>query len=201
MPVDQTIRFGDFRLHPREGLTNGTKEIRVTPKSLSVLCALAERAGLIISKDELFHAVWPHATVSDSTLTSCIQELRKALGDDARAPRYIETLHRRGFRFIAPIAQDAAPCERTSPSPTEIAASGPIVGRAATFKRVLDALELADAGTRQVLFLTGEPGIGKTALVHLLREQTASRGGYMITHAECVERYGAGEAYQPLLEA
>src|SRR5579859_7405755 len=94
------LRFGLYQLDPAQGLRRGTRDIRITPKSLSLLHFLAERAGQVVTKEDVFHTVWPDATVSDSALTSCIQELRPVLRDDARQPRFIETLHRRGYRFI-----------------------------------------------------------------------------------------------------
>lgn len=100
-PDDASIRFGPYRLHPVQGLSRGAAEIRVTPKALAVLQALAGQAGRVVTKEELFRTVWPDTAVTDATLSSCILELRKALGDDARQPRYIQTLHRRGFRFVA----------------------------------------------------------------------------------------------------
>ena len=102
--LGETICFGRYRLHPTQGLRSGKREIRITPKSLSLLRALAERSGQIVSKEELFRIVWPKSAVTDATLTSCIKELRRALHDDARTPRYIETVHRRGFRFLVPTA-------------------------------------------------------------------------------------------------
>ena len=89
--LGETICFGRYRLHPTQGLRAGQREIRITPKSLSLLRALAERSGQIVSKEELFRIVWPKSAVTDATLTSCIKELRRALHDDARTPRYIET--------------------------------------------------------------------------------------------------------------
>jgi DNA-binding winged helix-turn-helix (wHTH) protein len=100
-PDDASVRFGPFRLHPIQGLSRGAAEIRVTPKALAVLQALVGQAGRVVTKEKLFRTVWPDAVVTDATLSSCILELRKALGDNARQPRYIETLHRRGFRFLA----------------------------------------------------------------------------------------------------
>src|ERR1043165_2816955 len=97
---DRALTFGRYRLEPRSGLRSGAREVRLTPKALALLSFLAERAGEVVSKDELFAAVWPETTVGDAALVTCIQELRKALEDDARQPRYIETLHRRGYRFI-----------------------------------------------------------------------------------------------------
>src|SRR5436853_5016709 len=97
---DRALTFGRYRLEPHSGLTSGTRQIKLTPKALSLLSFLAERPGDVITKQELFAAVWPETTVGDAALVTCIQELRSALKDDARQPRYIETLHRRGYRFI-----------------------------------------------------------------------------------------------------
>jgi pimeloyl-ACP methyl ester carboxylesterase/DNA-binding winged helix-turn-helix (wHTH) protein len=88
----------------------GTREIRLTPKASEVLTQLVLHAGEPVSKQELFASVWNGTAVSDDALTSCIQELRRALSDDSKQPRFIETRHRRGYRFVAPLdmATDAA---------------------------------------------------------------------------------------------
>src|SRR5687767_10207719 len=98
---DRALTFGRYRLEPRIGLMAGDREVRLTPKALALLSFMAGRPGEVITKDELFAAVWPETNVGDAALVTCIQELRKALHDDARQPRYVETLHRRGYRFIA----------------------------------------------------------------------------------------------------
>src|SRR4051812_19856424 len=100
----RALSFGHYRLQPRRGLSAGAREVRLTPKALSLLSFMAERPGEVVTKDELFAAVWPETTVGDAALVTCIQELRSALKDDARQPRYIETLHRRGYRFIGKAA-------------------------------------------------------------------------------------------------
>lgn len=103
MPGDsRLICFGPYEVHPTQGLTRGGCEVHVTPKTLAVLYALARQPLQVVTKQELFELVWPDRIVSDSALSSCIQELRGALGDDARRPVYIETVHRRGFRFLVP---------------------------------------------------------------------------------------------------
>jgi TolB-like protein len=103
--LHQPVLFGQYRFDSRGGLLmSGAKEVRLTPKALALLSFLAERPGEIVTKDELFAAIWPKTQVSDAALVTCIQELRKALRDNARRPRYIETLHRRGYRFIGKIA-------------------------------------------------------------------------------------------------
>src|SRR5262249_45954080 len=81
-------------------LWSRNEEIRLTPKASGVFGALVARAGDPVSKEDLLAAVWSGTAVSDDALTSCIQELRRALQDDAKRPRFIETRHRRGYRFV-----------------------------------------------------------------------------------------------------
>jgi DNA-binding winged helix-turn-helix (wHTH) protein/predicted ATPase len=193
------IRFGDYRLDRAQGLWREDKEIRLTPKSLSVLCVLAERAGQVISKDELFQTVWPDVSVTDSALTSCVQELRHALGDDARKPRYIETLPRRGYRFREQISRDVRAA--SVPAAASAPPDSPIVGRRNAIEELLAAAALAAQGRRQVVFITGEAGIGKTTVLRAFCDRLAEAGPVRTTWGQCVQHYGVGEPYQPLLEA
>src|SRR5215510_11239580 len=95
--------FPPFRLDPaNEQLWCDTQVLELRPKTFAVLRHLAERPGRLVTKDELLDAVWGQTAVSDSVLKSCIAELRKVLSDSAQTPRYIATVHRRGYRFIAP---------------------------------------------------------------------------------------------------
>ena len=95
------IRFGPYQLDPVQGLKRGQREVRLTPRSLAVLSLLAGQPGRVVSKEELFATVWQDTAVTDSALATCIQEIRRALGDRPRDPRFVETLHRRGYRFVA----------------------------------------------------------------------------------------------------
>ncbi|MFN7993425.1 MAG: winged helix-turn-helix domain-containing protein [Bryobacteraceae bacterium] len=98
----QHFRFEGFSFEVETGqLRHGPSEIRITPKAAAVLGVLLKNAGSTVTKDKLFSSVWSETSVSDDALTSCIQELRRALGDDPRQPRYIETRHRRGYRFLS----------------------------------------------------------------------------------------------------
>ena len=102
--MDRQFAFCGFRFDPRTGELRGDgKQVRLTPRAAAVFTMLAECAPKLVTKQELFERVWGGLAVSDDALTSCIQELRQALGDDARAPRYIETRHRRGYRVIEPV--------------------------------------------------------------------------------------------------
>jgi DNA-binding winged helix-turn-helix (wHTH) protein/predicted ATPase len=193
------IQFDRYRLDRAQGLWRGTQEVPVTPKSLALLCFLAERAGQVVSREEIFRAVWTGTVVGDSALTSCIQELRQALDDDPRKPRFIETLYRRGYRFIARNIPAVSKESQPAPSP-RFGAGTVLVGRESILGQMFNAWELAGRGTRQVLFVTGEPGIGKTTLVHEFLAQLPERGALRATWGQCVQHYGAGEPYQPLLE-
>jgi len=82
--LERTLTFGRYRLDPRSGLMSGAREVHLTPKALALLSFIAERPGEVITKEELFRSVWPEATVGDAALVTCIQEIRKALRDDAR---------------------------------------------------------------------------------------------------------------------
>jgi DNA-binding winged helix-turn-helix (wHTH) protein/pimeloyl-ACP methyl ester carboxylesterase len=103
--VNASVTFGDYRYEPETGrLWSGAREIRLTPKASEVLKQLVLRAGEPVSKADLFATVWNGTVVSDDALTSCIQELRRALDDNPKEPRFIETRHRRGYRFVAPLS-------------------------------------------------------------------------------------------------
>jgi TolB-like protein/Flp pilus assembly protein TadD len=105
----QHVSFGRYRFEPATArLWADQREVKLTRKAAAVLGLLVGRAGQPVTKQDLFAAVWSNTVVSDDALTTCIQELRKALGDDAKQPRYIETRHRYGYCFVAEVAGTAA---------------------------------------------------------------------------------------------
>jgi adenylate cyclase len=107
--MGQAVAFGSHRFELSTGrLWSGEQEVRLTPKAAAVLRELVMRAGAPVSKEELFASVWQGTAVSDDALSTCVQELRKALRDDPRQPQFIETRHRRGYRFVPPVT-DLAP--------------------------------------------------------------------------------------------
>ena len=104
MNADRILTFGEFRLDPPSGhLYRGAAIIPLTPKAFALLVYLVTHAGRLVPKAELIGAIWPDVFVGDAVLKSSIRELRKALGDDSSHPGYIETAHRRGYRFMAPV--------------------------------------------------------------------------------------------------
>src|SRR5262245_43369551 len=166
---DRTLTFGRYRFNPRRGLWRRREEVRLAPRALSLLRVLLERPGQVVTKDELFSSVWSGTIVSDAALATCVQDLRHALRDDARQPRYVQTLHRRGYRFLpAPSPSDASALRpsrgRGSEAFVTPRAPWPI-GRTSELEVLRNTLARARAGERQIVLVTGEAGIGKSALV------------------------------------
>ena len=194
------VLFPPFRLDlAGERLWRGECEIRLRPKTFAVLRYLAERPGRLVSTGELLGAVWPHVAVTDVMPRLCVRELRAALGDDAHAPRFIETRPGRGYQFLAPVLPLTAQptCDRAADSGTN---GRPLVGRRADLDELGTALGRARDGERQVIFVSGEPGIGKTSLIEVFRSGLTGPD-LLWTKGECVEQYGAGEPYLPILAA
>jgi DNA-binding winged helix-turn-helix (wHTH) protein len=188
------ILFAPFVLDSgNQRLWKGEKAIELRPKAFAVLQRLAERPGQLITKEDLLDAVWPGVSVSDTVLKVCIREIREALGDDVEAPRYIETAHRRGYRFIAESA--------TAVEPSGAAETLRLFGREEDLARLRRCLEKALRGERQIVFVGGEPGIGKTALVDAFLEHTTTDPAIWHARGQCVEHYGASEPYLPILDA
>ena len=183
----------------------GSARLDLTPRTFAVLRHLVDHPHRLITKDDILTAIWGETCVSDAALTSCIRDLRQALKDSARTPRYIETVHRRGFRFIGPIAHEAA--ARTTPekpaaAPSPSASAGTtLVGRDEELAFLHARLRAARTRQRRLVLVTGEPGIGKTTLVETFLDQISRDGTLHIGRGQCVEHYGAGEAYLPVLEA
>ena len=179
--------FGPYRLDVADAaLWRGGERVALAPKCFDLLCLLASRAGQTVTKEELIAAVWPATHVGEGTLKVLVRELRVALADVAARPQYIETVQRRGYRFVAPM-------------PTALAATAAPLGRAAELAALAAHLARAANGERQVLFVAGEAGIGKTLLVEAFTATLppATR----VAVGQCLDHYGGGEAYLPILDA
>jgi DNA-binding winged helix-turn-helix (wHTH) protein len=164
------------------------KEVRIQlpPKAFSILQHLVDNADRLVTHNELMDKVWPDTFVQPEVLASHIRDIRAALGDDARKPRFVETLARRGYRFIAKLSGSNAPTSQ----PSVDLASRRLVGRDSPFSRLEKSYRAASAGQRQLVFVTGEPGIGKTALCHefIRRARTADQPPYSSAGARMSNR-------------
>ena len=175
------------------------ERILLTPKAFAVLRHLVEHAGCLVTQDELLQAVWPDTFVQPEVLKYQIADIRGTLGDHPKNPLFIETLPRRGYRFVAAVK------EWGLADPSAALASltrGRLVGRDRALDVLRACLRKALIGQRQIVFITGEPGIGKTALVdEFQRRAAAEEPSLRIARGQCVEGFGGLEAYYPMLEA
>ena len=188
------LRFNQFELDEADArLTRAGQPVPLAPKPFAVLCALARSPRALVTKNALLDSVWGHRFVTESVLKSTISELRAALHDDAKQPRYIETVSRRGYRFIASVNAPAALAQAAAQS-----APSAMIGRVEPLERLRAAWQLAAGGTRQIVWIAGEAGVGKTTLAERF---IAEVGESHCIHGQCVEQYGVGEPYLPVLEA
>jgi predicted ATPase/DNA-binding winged helix-turn-helix (wHTH) protein len=197
--------FGPFHLDlGAEQLWQGSEVVHLTAKAFAVLRHLVAHAGQLVTKEDLFAAVWASAYVSEAALAVCIGELRRVLSDSAQMPQYVETVRGRGYRFVAPITAVAAvPSSAVAAGFQSVVVPqlGLLVGREAELATLLQHWAQAHQGHRQVVLVTGEAGIGKTTLVDAFVAQVAPQDTVWLGRGQCIEQHGAGEAYLPLLEA
>lgn len=164
------LLFGTFRFdESNECLWQSAEAIPLRPKPFAVLKYLIARKGALVTKKQLLNDIWPETHISDSVLKDCIRQLRQALGDNAQSPQFIETAHRRGYRFIAPVVEaKERPAKGVAQNhPPSLPAPAKVLGR-------------EQALTQLKLYF--EAGIGKTTLVTAFLEQNTAPD---IDRAEC----------------
>ncbi|MBY0275444.1 winged helix-turn-helix domain-containing protein, partial [Candidatus Binatia bacterium] len=205
-PSLEGITFPPFHLDRRAGLLRrGETPLALRPKTYAVLLHLAERPGELVTKQALLEAIWPGVAVTEDVVRQSVGELRTALGDERATPRFIATVPRRGYRFIAELAVDEAR-PPAPPAHADAAAretDGTVVGRARERATIAEWLRAVRNGRRQVAFIAGEAGIGKTTLVDTVIDELR-RGAdttCRIARGQCIEHFGGGEPYLPVLEA
>jgi predicted ATPase/DNA-binding winged helix-turn-helix (wHTH) protein len=217
MSLKKQLNFGPFRFdETNECVWEGAKSIQLRPKAYAVLKYLLERPNALVTKQQLLDGVWRDTFVTDAVLKDSIRQLRDALGDDAKAPRFIETAHRRGYRFIAEVTEpshrSALPESIRNQSNSALLNSYPqlgkpfvsslnVLGREDALEQMRQHLEKALSGTSQILFVTGEAGIGKTTLVEAFINQASAVNNLLIARGQCLEQYGAAEAYLPAFDS
>lgn len=184
------IAFSPFRLDLEAGrLSKGGKELTLRRKPFAILCHLATRPQKLVTQEELLAHVWAGAVVSDSAMRSHLHELRQVLGDGV-----IETVIGRGWRFVAKVEEDVAV------TPKREAADPLVVGRDAELAILRSAFERARGGRRQMCFVTGEPGIGKSTLVRTFLSEL-DPASVIVARGACFEQYCAPEPYVAILDA
>src|SRR5262245_27177059 len=172
--------FGPFRLEGVKRLWCGEHRVNVRPRPLAVLRYLAERPGRLVPGEELLKHLWPGIYVTKTVLRVCVREIRQALGEDPTAPRFLETVGRQGYRFTGTVSPRPSALGSPRPGPRQITSPPPpappaaqappqstpyFVGREPELARLHAAFARARQGERQVVFVSGEAGIGKTTLV------------------------------------
>jgi DNA-binding winged helix-turn-helix (wHTH) protein/tetratricopeptide (TPR) repeat protein len=198
------LNFGPFQLDVANALlTRDSTRLELAPKAFAVLGELVRRPGQLVTKDELLDAVWGRRFVSESVLKTAVNSIRAVLGDDSRAPRYIETVPRRGYRFLATPTESApgdAALSRPMAPETTAAAGAAWIGRDRALAQLAEGLAGLASGQRTLLWLGGEAGIGKTAVVDRFCALARNSGAWLAS-GQCIEQLGGGEPYLPLLDA
>lgn len=185
--------FGDFQLDSvNECIWQEGKRLSLTPRPFAVLRYLVENPQRLVTHDELLEALWPETYVQPQILRTYILELRKLLGDDPANPQYIATVPKRGYRFLADVAQGNA-----------TASDGPLlVGRDAELATLHAQLDRARKAERPTVFLTGEAGIGKTALIDTFCSRICEgKSSVRIARGQSIEGFSGKETLYPVREA
>jgi len=203
--MSEIWEFGSFRLEAGERrlfFRGGLIPLR--PKVFDTLCVLVARHGRLVAKDELMRLVWPDTVVEEGNLALNVAVLRKALREADPAAKWIETVTGKGYRFLGSVKTgQILPAQPVSGvMQTEPAAGVTLLERERELQALRDAFRLALSGHRQFVCVTGEAGIGKSALLdRFLGEASAHQEGVLAARGQCVEHSGEGEAYMPVIEA
>jgi DNA-binding winged helix-turn-helix (wHTH) protein/tetratricopeptide (TPR) repeat protein len=182
------IAFGAFSLDEETGtLWSGNVERRLRAKSFAVLRELLRRRGRLVTREELFRACWPGTAVSQTVLRVSIAEIRALLAEDPTRSTRIENVGRRGYRIVADLG-DGQP------------AYGALAGRERELALLRRARSRAHAALRQLVFVSGEPGLGKTTLLDHFTEAARATTRARVAWGQCVELTGDAEPYAPVLD-
>lgn len=190
-------QFQSFRMDTANHcLWRADNRVPLTPKAFDVLRYLVENAGRLVTQGEILESVWPDTHVNPEVIKKYILGIRKVLGDRSDQPFFIETFPKRGYQFVAPVSDESIAGPSDLPSDAKR-----MVGRDSALARLATHLDVALRGQRQLIFVTGEAGIGKTTLVDSFHRLAAHRPNLRVARGQCVEGFGGKEAYYPMLEA
>src|SRR5215469_5761278 len=201
MDPRQIFRFDPFELDvDNQQLRREGRPIPLRPKPFALLRYFLENPKRLIPNTELLKAVWPDTVVGEGLLRGYLHDIRQALGDDVAHVRFIETVPRRGFRFLPEVRSESAP-HPPGLKPQIISPAPKLIGRDKDLRALQTSLQRALAGKRQVVLIAGEAGIGKTALMNSFLDQVREKEPVLIAMGQCVEQYGTREAYLPIFDA
>ncbi|WP_216841045.1 BREX system ATP-binding domain-containing protein [Acidobacterium sp. S8] len=190
-------RFGCFQLDAaNECLWCDGRQVPLAPKPFAVLRYLVENPQRLVTHDELLDALWPETYVQPQVLRTYVLELRKVLGDDPDEPQFIQTVPKRGYRFLSKVIAVRADAEETD----GVSLPG-IVGREAEIEKLDGDLSRASRGNRQLIFLTGDAGCGKTFLVDTFCRRVCGEDGVRMARGQSVEGFGGKESFYSVREA
>jgi DNA-binding winged helix-turn-helix (wHTH) protein len=198
----QIYEFSEFRVDTGQFiLTKAGQAQPITPTVFKILLMLLQRAGEVITKEELMKQVWPDSFVEDGNLNRNVSTLRKALGEKPCDHRYIETIPKSGYRFITPVrvidyqiptGSARRSCQRSSQ----------IVGRESQQAALRRAFGQAQQGHGGIVCVNGDVGIGKTALIDSFLEGLSEDGqSFHLGRARCSESLGDSELFMPWIES
>jgi DNA-binding winged helix-turn-helix (wHTH) protein/tetratricopeptide (TPR) repeat protein len=169
----------------------------IEPQVLAVLEYLIAHQDRVVSKIELFDEVWGSRFVSESALTSRIKSARRVCGDSGREQRVIRTIHGRGYRFVAELERQVT----SARGGRGALGRGGIVGRDRELGSIEESARSAAEGQRQAIFITGTPGIGKSAVLAEALELLDDTGHWRFVRGQCLESRSGTEPYFGLLDA
>ena len=191
------LSFAPFRLDlDSERLWKHDQEVRLRRKPFAILRFLVQNPRRLVTHAEVVEAVWGKIAMSESLLRTHVHDLRGVLGEGI-----VETVVGRGYRFVAEIEHVYADDPRLPESPAQNGSAKRVVGREAELDALRAALRSARERKRAVVFVTGDAGVGKTTLVDLFVERESEQGRLLVGRGACVEQYGSGQAYLPVLDA
>lgn len=198
--------FGDFELDTELYELRRAGEVQpLEPQVFDVLAYLIAHRDHVVGKDDLLENIWPGRIVSDSALTSRLKTARQAIGDTGRAQKLIKTVHGRGYRFIADVDSRETGKAQAKPELSLVeatpAGASDIVGRDIELAALERHARRAAGGKLELVFVSGEAGLGKTTLIHAFLDHVRASGPHYVAIGQCYERGTTGEAFMPLLDA
>lgn len=203
MSLKRLFAFDRYRLdeHERQLLREG-QAVQLPPKVFDLLAVLVRSAGRLLEKQQLLDEVWPGVAVEEGSLARAVSSLRRALGTTADGHDYIQTVSKRGYRFVAHVRAtdenlDVRPSGIALPPSLTVAAAVDFVGREVELEQMQQVWQRSTDGRRQLLLVAGEPGIGKTRLALEFARRRGDEGSTVLLGCSDEESL---LPYQPFVE-